>query len=180
MPFVLEISTYGSLCTGPNNSFYYAGGFDGTSLEPLSDVWRLNISGVLSPNSPSPSVVGSWESISINNIDSLSAQSLASTMVQDTVAIYGGCNVTTAANDSCATQNAYALDTDTQSSSSPAGCPAPRFGAVMSPNLNSVSDSNTQVMLLLGTFNTSLWSDNNTLENGEVVSDNSCSFGFSR
>lgn len=46
----------------------------------------------------------------------------------------------------------------------------------MSPNLNSASASTTQAMLLLGTFNTSLWSDDNGLESGEVVSDNSRRF----
>ncbi|KAJ4478048.1 hypothetical protein J3R30DRAFT_3888162 [Lentinula aciculospora] len=152
----------------PNNSFYYTGGFDGSSLEPLSDVWRLNISGVLSSNNPT-SVSGSWQEISINSFNSLSTQNLSSTMVMDSVAIYGGCATTSTTNISCATQNAYSLDTDTRTSIDPNSCPAPRFGAVMAPNLNSVSATSTQAMLLLGTFNSSLWSDDNGLENGEVA-----------
>lgn len=97
-------------------------------------------------------------------------------MVLDTVAVYGGCNTTSVTNNSCATQNVYSLDTDNQNSISATGCPAPRLGGVMSPNLNSASASTTQAMLLLGTFNTSLWSDDNGLESGEVVSDNSRRF----
>ncbi|KAJ3801617.1 hypothetical protein GGU11DRAFT_768755 [Lentinula aff. detonsa] len=153
---------------GPNNSFYYAGGFDGSSLETLSDVWRLNISGVLSSNNPT-SVSGSWQAMTIDNSDSLSTQNLSSTMVMDSVAVYGGCATTSATNISCATQNAYSLDTDTRTSISPNACPAPRFGAVIVPNLNSVSATSTQAMLLLGTFNSSLWSDDSGLENGEVA-----------
>ncbi|KAJ3769522.1 hypothetical protein FB446DRAFT_747720 [Lentinula raphanica] len=152
---------------GPNNSFYYTGGFDGSSLAPLSDVWRLNISGVLSSNNPD-SVSASWQKLSINNFDSLSTQNLSSTMVMDSVAVYGGCATTSTANSSCATQNAYSLDTDDLTSISPSTCPAPRFGAVMTPNLNSVSATSTQAMLFLGTFDSSLWSDDNGLENGEV------------
>lgn len=157
-----------SPCVGPNNSFYYAGGFDGSSLEPLSNVWRLNISGVLSSNNPT-SVSGSWQEITINNFNSLSTQNLSGTMVMDSVAVYGGCATTLTTNISCATQNAYSLDIDTRTSTDPNTCPAPRFGAVMTPNLNSVSATSTQVMLLLGTFNSSLWSDDSGLDNGEVV-----------
>ncbi|KAH7879795.1 hypothetical protein F5879DRAFT_930691 [Lentinula edodes] len=152
---------------GPNNSFYYTGGFDGSSLEPLSNVWRLNISGVLSSNNPT-SVSGSWQEITINNFNSLSTQNLSGTMVMDSVAVYGGCATTSTTNNSCATQNAYSLDIDTRTSTDPNNCPAPRFGAVMTPNLNSVSATSTQVMLLLGTFNSSLWSDDSGLDNGEV------------
>ncbi|KIK65282.1 hypothetical protein GYMLUDRAFT_193672 [Collybiopsis luxurians FD-317 M1] len=153
---------------GPNNTFYYTGGFDGSSLEPLSDVWRLNISGVLSSNNLH-NVNGSWQEISIHNVDSSSTQGLSSTMVMDSVAIYGGCNITSTTNESCATQNAYVLNTDNQNSISPNPCPAPRLGAAMTQNLNSVSATTTQAMLLLGTFNSSLWSDANGLEKGEVA-----------
>src|SRR4051812_29635235 len=37
---------------GPNNTFYIAGGYDGTTASPLSDIWRLNVSGTLSSNMP--------------------------------------------------------------------------------------------------------------------------------
>ncbi|KAF9075845.1 hypothetical protein BDP27DRAFT_1314598 [Rhodocollybia butyracea] len=152
---------------GPNNTIYYTGGFDGSSLDPLSDVWRLNVSGVLTSNN-AQSVVGSWQQLTISNINSISNQNMSGTMILDSVAIYGGCNTTSASNSSCATQNTYVLNTDTLSSITPGPCPAPRFGAVMIPSLNSVSASTSQAMLLLGTFNTSLWSDGNGLENGEV------------
>jgi hypothetical protein len=153
---------------GPNNSFYYAGGFDGSTLEPLSEVWRLNVSGVLASNNVN-GVAGSWEQITINNLNSSSTQELASTMVMDSIAMYGGCNITSAINESCATQNAYALNIDTRNSITPSPCPAPRLGAALTPNLNSASATNTQAMLLLGTFNSSLWSDDSGLEKGEVA-----------
>lgn len=35
---------------GLNNSFYVAGGTDGTTSFPLSDLWRLNVTGTLSSN----------------------------------------------------------------------------------------------------------------------------------
>src|ERR1700736_1774459 len=38
--------------SGFNISFYLAGGNDGTTAYPLSDVWRLNVSGTLSSNVP--------------------------------------------------------------------------------------------------------------------------------
>ncbi|KAF5393673.1 hypothetical protein D9757_000040 [Collybiopsis confluens] len=132
---------------GPNNTFYYTGGFDGTSLQPLSDLAK----------------------ITIQNANALSNQALSSAAVIDSVAIYGGCSITSATNSSCATQNAYVLNTDSKNSVSPNPCPAPRLGAAMTQNLNSVSSTATQAMLLLGTFNVSSWSDDSGLENGEVV-----------
>lgn len=34
----------------PNNTFYLSGGDDGTGLHPLSDVWKLQVTGTLSSN----------------------------------------------------------------------------------------------------------------------------------
>ncbi|KAG5221602.1 Dynein regulatory complex [Salix suchowensis] len=49
---------------GPNNTFYIAGGFNGATTQPLSDVWMLNVSGTLSSNLPD-SVAASWQRVSI-------------------------------------------------------------------------------------------------------------------
>ena len=156
---------------GPNNSFYLAGGFDGTSTEPLSDVWRLNISGTLSSNLPN-NVNGTWDHLTIGNISGLIDQ--AGTVVAQQIVVSSGCNLTTSPTDvgtSCATQNSFVLDVQNEMAISPGPCPAPRVGAVLVPNENTFSSSFTsQVFLLFGAFNTSLWQDNDGLAKGEVVS----------
>ena len=88
------------------------------------------------------------------------------------IVVSGGCNVTTDMGSSCATQDSFVLDINENSAISPPHpCPAPRVGAVLVPNENTFSSAfASQVFLLLGTFNTSLWQDGNGVEQGEVVS----------
>lgn len=156
---------------GPNNSFYLAGGFDGTSTDPLSDVWRLNISGTLSSNLPT-NVNGTWDHFTIGNISGQIDQ--AGTVIGQQVVVSSGCNLTTSSinvDASCPDQNSFVLDFQDKSTISPGPCPAPRVGAVLVPNENRFSSAFTsQVFFLLGTFNTSLWQDNGGLAQGEVVS----------
>ena len=153
---------------GPNNSFYLAGGFNGTSTEPLSDVWRLNISGTLSSNLPND-VNGTWDHFTIGNLPGQLYQ--AATVKSQSIVASGGCNSTTDMGTSCATQDSFVLDVQQKSAISPPPCPAPRVGAVIVPNENTFSSAfGSQLFLLLGTFNTSLWQDNNGLARGEVVS----------
>ncbi|KAL4242047.1 hypothetical protein ABKN59_000582 [Abortiporus biennis] len=166
-PFITD-----PLLPGPNNSFYLAGGFDGQNILPLSDVWRLNISGTLSSNNPQ-SVVGSWEQVNIPN--ALASQtSLGGAVVyqapQNYIVASGGCSsVPTANNFSCANGGSYLLNTNAHTSSSIAPCPAPRFGPALAVNANGASSNFAeQVFVLLGTFNSSLWDDGGGLSKGEV------------
>jgi hypothetical protein len=155
--------------SGLNNSFYLAGGQDQNSISPLSDVWRLNISGTLSPNNPTQ-VSGSWDSLSVSTLPSL--QGPAGTVISQTIITGGGCEATSPANtdSACAVGDSFIINTLSRSSIKPASCSAPRYEGVMVPNLNSASTSfGSQVFLLLGTFNTSLWDDGNGLSRGEVV-----------
>ena len=159
---------------GLNNSFYLSGGQDKSSVFPLSDVWRLNVSGTVSPNNPDQ-VFGSWESISIPTLPSI--QGLAGTVMgtntpPQQVISSGGCNGTTPTDsgDGCAVGDSFIINTSSQSSISPASCPAPRYGGVMVPNLNGASTSfATQTFLLLGTFDSDKWDDAEGLSKGEVV-----------
>ena len=155
--------------TGLNNSFYLAGGQDQNSISPLSDVWRLNVSGTLSPNNPRQ-VFGSWEPLSVPTLPSL--QGPAGTVISQRIISSGGCNATSPANtdNTCAVGDSFIINTSSRSSISPASCPAPRFQGVLVPNMNGASSSfSSQVFLLLGTFNSSTWNDAGGLSKGEVV-----------
>lgn len=160
-----------SVVPGPNNTFYLAGGYDGTTVSPLSDVWRLKIAGTLSSNLPD-SVVGSWDRISIGNLPGRVDQ--AGTVLSQQIISSGGCTSTEslyAMNASCATQDSYIVDVQRQLAMSPGFCPTPRIGSVMIPNLNAFSSAfGSQAFLLLGITNTTLWNDSNGLTQGEVVS----------
>lgn len=152
---------------GPNNTFYLVGGYDGTSVLPSSDVWRLSVSGTVSSNLPDDSY-GSWDDLSIQTLPSRLYQ--AGTVVSDKFVIAGGCSSLTT-NISCAQQDTHVIDIQQQSSISPAPCPAPRYGPVIVPNLNLFSSAySSQAFLLLGTFDQSLWKDDGALAQGEVVS----------
>ena len=155
--------------TGLNNSFYLAGGQDNNSVSPLSDVWRLNVSGTLSPNNPRQ-VYGSWESVSIPTLPSV--QGPAGTVISQEIISSGGCKATTPANsdNSCAVGDSVIINTSSQNSISPASCPPPRHEGVMVANMNGASSSfNSQAFLLLGTFNSSMWDDGGGLSKGEIV-----------
>jgi hypothetical protein len=155
---------------GPNNTFFLAGGFDGENPEPLSDVWRLSLSGTLSSNMPD-SVNGSWSKVSIGNLPGRVEQ--AGTVVLQQIVAMGGCASSTsltATNSTCATQDSFIINTQSQTTVTPSICPAPRASPVLVPNLNGFSTAfASQVFLMLGTFNTSLWQDSNGLSQGEVV-----------
>lgn len=159
---------------GLNNSFYLAGGQDQNSISPLSDVWRLNISGTLSANNPRQ-VFGSWEPLSVPTLPPF--QGPAGTIISQQVISSGGCKATspTNTNNTCAVGDSFIINTSSRSSISPASCPAPRYQGVMVPNMNGASSSfSSQVFLLLGTFNPYMWDDARGLSRGEVVCYSSC------
>jgi hypothetical protein len=154
------------LLSGPNNTLYVAGGFDGIQATSLSDVWRLNISGTLSSNLPNDTVA-SWNQLTIGNLPTRVGQ--AGTVISQQLISVGGCNSTLSAG-CMQEQDSYVVDVQRQQAVSPKPCPAPRTSPVLVPNMNRVSTSfSSQVYLLLGTLNTSRWQDDNGLKNGEVV-----------
>lgn len=156
---------------GPNNTFYITGGFDGTSVNSLSDVWRLNISGTLSSNLPD-NVSGSWNHLSIGNLPSRLEQ--AGAMISSHIIATGGCDSSaslTLVNATCAKQDSFVIEVQHQTAIFPGFCPTPRVGATLVPNLNGFSTAfASQIFLLLGSFNSSLWDDSDGLAQGEVVS----------
>lgn len=153
---------------GPNNTFYMAGGTDGETIHPLSEVWRLHLSGTLSSNLPNSSV-GSWDRLSIGSFPARVGQ--GSTVVGQQVIAAGGCN-TTQLNKTCASQDSFVLNIERGSGVSPGACPVPRLGPAVTPNLNPFSPSfASQVFMLLGTFDKSAWRDDGGLDKGEVVCD---------
>ncbi|THV08579.1 hypothetical protein K435DRAFT_847430 [Dendrothele bispora CBS 962.96] len=150
---------------GPNNTFYLAGGFNGHQGEPLSDLWRLNISGTLSSNLPN-NVKGSWEQMDISNLPS--SVGSANTVISSTVVSSGGCNTSSVTDSTCVTQKSYILNLP--SPVTVGGCPAPRRGAAMVSNMNTFTGSfGSQTFLLLGTVDTSVWSDDGGSRKGEVA-----------
>lgn len=155
--------------SGLNNSFYLAGGQDQNSIYPLSDVWRLNISGTLSANNPQQ-VFGSWESLPVPTLPSI--QGPAGAVISQDIISSGGCGATSPANtdNACAVGDSFVINTSSGSSINPASCPAPRYGGIVVANMNGASTSfGSQVFLLLGTFNNTLWDDGGGLSKGEVV-----------
>lgn len=162
-PFIQD-----AVVPGPNHTFYLAGGFDGTHASPLSDIWRLNISGTLSSNLPGDSA-GSWDHLSFSTLPPRVNQ--AGTVVAQQIITAGGCNTTEVVGNSCARQDSFVMDTQRRVDISPDACPAPRLSPVVVPNTNTFSSTfSSQVFLLLGTFNSSLWQDDGGLDKGEVVS----------
>jgi hypothetical protein len=151
----------------PNNTLYLAGGYDGSTLSSLSDVWQLHLSGTLSPNLPN-AVTGSWEQSTIGDLPRI--LSPASTLVQRTIVSFGGCNGSSVSDDSCASQSAFEVMTGNDQTESISACPAPRRGAALVQNMNSASDGfSSQVFALLGNFDHQHWSDGGALEKGGVV-----------
>ncbi|KZT12572.1 uncharacterized protein LAESUDRAFT_5846 [Laetiporus sulphureus 93-53] len=157
----------------PNNSFYVAGGTDGTTVFPLSNIWRLTVTGVLSSNNPNGSY-GSWENISLPNSNLPSKVGAAGAVISQTaqqIAAIGGCDASVpfTPSASCAEQDAYIINTQEDTSSTASDCPAPRLGGTVVPDFNqNSSDFTEQIFLLLGLFDTSLWSDDGGLQRGEV------------
>ncbi|KAL1689319.1 hypothetical protein GGG16DRAFT_115145 [Schizophyllum commune] len=149
-----------------NNTFYVAGGYDGSQISRLSDVWELHISGVLSPNLPNE-VAGSWSQVSVDDLPRKIGQ--AGTVIGQTIVAAGGCNSTSTDGDSCAVGDSYVISTSDGQVISPGACPAGRRGASLVPNMNSYSNSfSSQVFYILGTFDSSRWDDGGGLDKGEV------------
>ncbi|CAL1700948.1 unnamed protein product [Somion occarium] len=126
----------------PNNTYYLAGGFDGKNAISLSDVWRLNISGTLSSNN-ARDVIGSWEKIPFD--DSLPGRTGMSGAVvltgsQQHIVSVGGCHSSN----------------------------APRSDPALAANRSPGSSFGSQVYMVLGTYDSSLWDDGNGLNRGEV------------
>lgn len=152
---------------GPNNTFYYAGGFGRSEADPLSDVWQLSIYGTLSSNLPN-STTASWQPLKLNTLPA--RVNIASTVVLQQIVAFGGCT-DNSTNNSCARPETYIIDAHNLQSQSPGPCPSARKSAVLTPNLNTNSSSfSSQAFLMLGTFNQSLWDDEGGLDHGEVVS----------
>ncbi|KAJ7700077.1 hypothetical protein B0H17DRAFT_1129081 [Mycena rosella] len=154
---------------GPNNTFWLWGGFNGQSS--FSDLWRLNVSGTLSSNLPDDTV-GSWQRLPLDSLPAKVGQ--AGGVISQTIVFSGGCNGTTTSGDSCALQDTYTINagstTGATEMAAPLKCPAPRLSPVLIPNGNQFSNSFTsQMLLLVGTFNTTLWDDGGGLEKGEVA-----------
>ncbi|KAG0709621.1 hypothetical protein DFH29DRAFT_841147 [Suillus ampliporus] len=148
------------------NTFYMSGGTDGTNMYPLSDVWELTITGALSSNLVND-LNGTWSQTVGNTGYSVNQ---ASTVVQTSLISVSGCNTTNHSNNSCAEGNLYIVETGSSMPVYPPSCPAPRYGGVLVPNLSPFSSSYaTQMFLLLGTFNSSLWNDQGGLQKGEVA-----------
>lgn len=151
---------------GPNNTFYLAGGTDGVTAFPLSEIWRLHLSGTLSSNLPNSSS-GSWDRLSIGSFPARVGE--GSTVVGQQVVAAGGCG-TIQPSDACAGQDSFVLNIARSSGISPGACPIPRLGPALTPNLNPFSSSfASQVFMVLGIFDKSRWSDDGSLEKGEIV-----------
>ena len=147
-------------------------------MNPLSDVWRLNVTGTLSSNNPN-SVEASWMQITGYSSGTPSKVGAAGAVVSSTVAgtqeiiSFGGCTSSndTTPSESCASSEAYMIHTDEDNIGTSNTCPVPRIGATVVPNTNGdSSDFNNQVFVVFGLYNSSLWSDEGGLERGEVVS----------
>jgi hypothetical protein len=157
---------------GPSNSFYLMGGISGSGSQlspvPLSEIWQLDIAGTLSSNLVD-SLVGTWSKKSAGNSTAVSGE--GGTIVKQQLVAFSGCIGTPKPNVSCAQPYSYVTDAGTELSISPAVCVVPRIGAAVAANKNTFSSSfSSQVFVLLGLFNTSLWDDGGGLQKGEVVS----------
>ncbi|KJA24664.1 hypothetical protein HYPSUDRAFT_38750 [Hypholoma sublateritium FD-334 SS-4] len=155
---------------GPNNTFFLAGGFDGTSVDPLSDIWSLSLSGTLSSNMPN-STNGSWSAVSLSALPGRVGE--AGTVVFQQIIAAGGCDsgaTISALNATCANQDSFIINVQSRNAINLIACPAPRVAPVLVPNLNPFSAAfASQVLMVLGTFNTSLWQDSDGLVEGEVA-----------
>ncbi|KAF8631955.1 hypothetical protein AX15_002116 [Amanita polypyramis BW_CC] len=158
-------STQDPRLASPNNTFYLAGGLSGPSGDSLSDVWRFNITGTLSPNFAESS--GSWDHLTIGSLPVAVGQ--GGTVTYSQVVVVGGCNSTSGSPISCAQQASYVITTNSKSLISPQPCPPPRYGPAVVPNLNSYSSSFAhQVFVLSGLYNTSLWNVGGATNSGEI------------
>lgn len=153
-----------------NTTFYMSGGTDGHSMFPIDDVWQLKISGTLSSNLATNYTFGSWSSLSVGNTPGSSVDQ-ASTVLGTYVVSVSGCNTTADSSDTCAESNSYVVNAGSPPSEvTPPACPAPRYGGALVFNPSTASSTfNSQVFLILGTFNSSYWDDQGGLQHGEVA-----------
>ncbi|CCL99420.1 uncharacterized protein FIBRA_01438 [Fibroporia radiculosa] len=160
----------------PNNTFYVVGGIDDSTVYPLSEVWQLNVTGFLSSNNPND-VYASWEQVHVStpNIPSRvgAAGAVVSQGTTQIVAAVGGCSSTNKVtpNTTCAQSEAYIINTEEASVAGSMSCPAPRLRPVVVANFNAYdggTDFDSQVFVVLGLFNSTLWSDQDGLSKGEV------------
>jgi hypothetical protein len=156
----------------PTNSFFLMGGITSTGTKltpvPLSDIWRLDLAGTLSANLAN-SLVGSWSKLSLGNNTAVAGE--GGTIVKQQLVAFSGCVGTPNPDISCVQQSSYVTDVGTGVATSPALCAAPRIGAAVVANKSPFSASfNSQVFVISGLFNTSLWDDGGGLQKGEVVS----------
>lgn len=131
----------------------------------------MNITGTLSPNNLNQ-VQGSWEHVQFS--DKLPGRTgIAGAVVftgsQQHVVSIGGCPSSNAST-ACADGMSFVLNVDAKSANSPLTCPAPRNDPAVTANMAPPTTFNSQVYQLLGTYNTTLWDDDNGLNRGEVVS----------
>ncbi|KIL70075.1 hypothetical protein M378DRAFT_156128 [Amanita muscaria Koide BX008] len=151
----------------PNNTFYLAGGTSGSQSDALSDIWRLNISGALAANLQSS--VGSWEHLTIGNLPAKVGQ--GGTVINNQIVSVGGCNSSAGNSSACAQQDSYVVTVGGSNNViSPNPCPAPRYGPALVPNMNAYSSSfSSQVFVLSGIYNSSLWDVGGSTNDGEIA-----------
>lgn len=111
---------------GPNNTFYLAGGFDGSNAISLSDIWKFEVAGVLSSNNVN-ATVGSWTQIDSSEKLPSRVRQGGVVMPSAYVTSAGGCSSDTSGS-SCASQDAFNVNVNASVESSFNGCPAPRVG----------------------------------------------------
>ncbi|KAH9006759.1 hypothetical protein EDB86DRAFT_6106 [Lactarius hatsudake] len=165
----IPFNSSGSL--GPTNTFLLMGGVrsSGSQLSPvpLSEVWQLDISGTLSSNLVN-SLVGIWSKKSLGN-NNTAVSGEGGTIVKQKLVAFSGCTGTPSPNTSCAQPYSYVTDTSNGLSVLPVSCAVPRIGSAVVANQNTFSSSFTsQVFVLLGLFNSSIWDDGGGLQKGEV------------
>jgi hypothetical protein len=142
----------------------------GTQLTPvpLSDIWQLDLAGTLSANLAN-SLVGTWSKKSLGSNTALAGE--GGTIVKQQLVAFSGCVGTPNPDISCVQQNSYVTDAGTGLATTPALCAVPRIGPAVVANKSPFSATfNSQVFVLSGLFNTSLWDDGGGLQKGEVVS----------
>lgn len=100
----------------PNTSFYLAGGIDASTVSPLSDVWRLDVTGTLSSNNLND-IFASWDQVDISTTGIPSkvgaAEAVISQGAYQMLAAVDGCSSSVAftPNSSCAQPDSYIINT---------------------------------------------------------------------
>lgn len=170
--------------TPPNflNTLFVLGGTSESSTEPLSSAWNLVIDGALSENTELGNQGGAvsveWQQNTLNLQTALPQKVGESSVVLPggtAIVVNGGCNSTGSnqVNVSCAGQDTYIINPSGQPvlDPSPAPCPAPRYYGSLVNNYNGFTNAfASQVFLLFGAFDHSMWDDGGGSLKGEVVS----------